>query len=205
MIASLQGCVTVKTTTSLIVEVAGIGYEVFVPLSTYYQLPEEKEECKLHIHTHVREDVLQLFGFSSLQEKSLFLLLTRVSGVGPKLALNILSGINLGELVVAISEGRLKTLRAIPGVGPKMAGRLVLELKEKVGEIGFDGTQSESIPLDSADAVRNDALSALVNLGYSPKEVKRAIDKILNEQGHEAELITEELIKEGLKVLAKIR
>lgn len=205
MIASLQGVIATKTTTALIVEANGIGYEVFVPLSTYYHLPEEKAQCQLHIYTHVREDVLQLFGFSSLQEKSLFLLLTRVSGVGPKLALNILSGIALNELVDAIREGQVKTLRSIPGVGPKMAGRLALELKEKVEALGIVGPCSETIPADSADAVRNDAFSALVNLGYASKDVKRAIDKILNEQEHEAEPLTEELIKEGLKVLAKVR
>lgn len=205
MIASLQGRIVEKTTTSLIVEVAGIGYEVFVPLSTYYHLPEEKAECKLHIYTHVREDVLQLFGFSSLREKSLFLLLTRVSGVGPKLALNILSGIDPAELVDAISEGHLKTLRAIPGVGPKMAGRLVLELKEKVLKIGVEGVPSTSVLPDSGDAVRFDAISALVNLGYSRKDVKPAIDKILKERSHEDNAVTEELIKEGLKLLAKIR
>ncbi len=205
MIASLQGCITVKTTSSLIVEANGIGYEVFVPLSTYYHLPEEKAQCKLHIYTHVREDVLQLFGFSSLREKSLFLLLTRVSGVGPKLALNILSGIALGDLVEAISEGQIKTLRAIPGVGPKMAGRLVLELKDKVGEIGFEGPQTSGISPDGAGSVRNDALSALENLGYARKDVKRAIDKVLDEQDSEAETNTEALIKEGLKLLAKVR
>ncbi len=203
MIASLQGCITAKTTTTLIVEANGIGYEVFVPLSTYYQLPEEKSQCKLHIYTHVREDVLQLFGFSSLQEKSLFLLLTRVSGVGPKLALNILSGIDSANLVDAISEGHLKTLRAIPGVGPKMAGRLVLELKEKVGEIAQVGSSATTTSASGADAVRNDALSALINLGYMRNDVKRALDKILTEQ--DRELATEELIKEGLKRLAKIR
>lgn len=202
MIASINGVMTLKSTTALRVEVQGIGYQVFVPLSTYYRLPEEKEQIFLHIHTHVREDALQLFGFISNQEKALFLLLIGVSGVGPKLALNILSGINLSELVHALREGQIKTLRAIPGVGPKMAGRLVLELKEKVSQLDFEGIKPFEVDSERNTVLRNEVSAALVNLGYHRKDVKRTLETILKAQGDNAS--TEDLIKEGLKRLAKV-
>jgi len=202
MIASLKGTLTLKSTTALVVEVQGIGYHVFVPLSTYYRLPEEKEQVQLHIHTHVREDALQLFGFLSTREKALFLLLTGVSGVGPKLALNILSGIAIDDLLEALREGGIKTLRAIPGVGPKVAGRLALELKEKVAQIALGGFKSVEAVSGGDEAIRNDVFSALVNLGYHRSDVRRALETILVE-GDKAGS-TEDLIKEGLKHLAKV-
>lgn len=202
MIASINGTITLKSMAALTIDVQGIGYQVFVPLSTFYCLPEEKNKVFLHIYTHVREDAIQLFGFVSTREKSLFLLLIGVSGVGPKLAMNILSGIDINDLLGALREGHVKTLRAIPGVGPKMAGRLALELKEKVGQIELDGFKSVETASDGEDAFRNDAFSALVNLGYHRSDVKRALDKILVEQ--EKVGSTEDLIKEGLKYLAKV-
>ncbi len=202
MIASIKGTISLKSTTALTVEVQGIGYQVWVPLSSYYRLPEEKEQVSLHIHTHVREDAIQLFGFLSTREKALFLLLLGVSGVGPKLAINILSGIDIHDLICALSEGQVKTLRAIPGVGPKMAGRLALELKEKVGQIELDGFRPVTAESEGESAVRNDAFSALVNLGYHRGDVKRALDKIsFDGDGLSS---TEDLIKEGLKSLAKV-
>lgn len=204
MIASIKGTVSFKSPTSLIIEVQGIGYHVFVPLSTFYHLPETKETVSLQIYTHVREDALQLYGFSSPHEKELFLLLLGISGVGPKLALNILSGMEFTELVKALREGSVERLRAIPGVGPKTAGRLVLELKEKVSALPLGGIPSFVGEDQGRDQVKDDALSALTNLGYNRIEAKRAIDQILKEPGEESPESVEGLIKKTLKKLAKV-
>jgi Holliday junction DNA helicase RuvA len=202
MIASMTGVITFKSPAALIVEVHGIGYQVFVPLSTFYHLPEIKEGVALHIYTHVREDALQLYGFYSPLEKELFLLLLGISGVGPKLALNILSGVELNELVLAIRNGSIERLRAIPGVGPKTAGRLVLELKEKVALLNLAGLQPSLTAPEGENQVGDDALSALMNLGYNRIEAKRAVDQILKDQAPPESV--EELIKKVLKKLAKV-
>lgn len=202
MIASLNGVITMKTPTVLIVEVQGVGYQVFTPLSTFYRLPEEKSKIRLHIHTHVREDALQLFGFLTPREKAVFLLLLGVSGVGPKLALNILSGIELNELIHAIREEQIHRLKAIPGVGPKMAGRLILELKEKIAQMDVAGTDSSQSVSWGEDSNQNDALSALINLGYARMDAKRVVEQILKEAEGAS---VEDLIREGLKRLAKVR
>lgn len=203
MIASVKGRITLKSPTALTVEVNGIGYQVFVPLSTFYSLPEEKAEVFLHIHSHVREDAFQLFGFSTPTEKSLFLLLLSVSGVGPKLALNILSGIGLVELIEAIRKGEVKRLHAIPGVGPKMAGRLALELKDKVAVLGLEDYGVAKAPTEKDNVLEEDALSALVNLGYQRPQAKRAIEQILKEEEDYGSV--EALIRKGLKRLAKVK
>ena len=204
MIASITGTITVKTPSALVVEVQGIGYQVFVPLSTFYHLPEIKETVSLQIYTHVREDALQLYGFSSPLEKELFLLLLGISGVGPKLALNILSGMELNELIGAIRNGSVERLRAIPGVGPKTAGRLVLELKEKAALLNLAGLKPSSEP-ESENQAGDDALSALMNLGYNRMEAKRAIEQILKEPASpDSSDSVEGLIKRALKKLAKV-
>lgn len=204
MIASISGTITSKSPASVVVEVQGIGYQIFVPLSTFYHLPELKEAVSLQIHTHVREDALQLYGFNSLLEKELFLLLLGISGVGPKLALNILSGMELNELIVAIRNGSVERLRAIPGVGPKTAGRLVLELKEKVALLNLAGLQASDDAPESENQAGDDALSALMNLGYNRIEAKRAIDQILKDQPTAGPDSVEGLIKKALKKLAKV-
>ena len=203
MIAFITGTILDKTPNSLIVEVQGIGYQIFIPLSTFYQLPEVKESAALHIHTHVREDALQLYGFLSLLEKDLFLLLLGISGVGPKVALGILSGMEPTELVQALRDGNVDRLRAIPGVGPKTAGRLVLELREKVNSLSLAGLQTAASPSTERDRVKEDALSALVNLGYSRNEAKRVIDQIAEEEADESDSV-EGLIKKALKKLARV-
>ncbi len=196
MIASLNGVITSKLPESLLVEVGGVGYEVFIPLSTYYRLPEIKESVYLYIHTHVREDALQLYGFLSPLEKQLFLLLINVSGVGPKLARNILSGMEITDLLAALRKGSAELLQSIPGIGPKMAGRLALELKEKVPSLGVAIGVSETSP------VHDDAISALINLGYPEREVKRVMDRIRNED--KTSYAVEELIKQALRSLSKV-
>jgi Holliday junction DNA helicase RuvA len=201
MIASLNGVIVMKTPTILTLDVRGVGYQVFTPLSTYYHLPEEKSEVFLHIYTHIREDAFQLFGFSSLREKEVFLLLLGVTGVGPKLALNILSGIGVSELIDAIREEQIHRLKAIPGVGPKMVGRLILELKEKMNALGT--VPSDVIASDSVeDGTQRDALSALMNLGYTRSDAKRSLEHILKETQDSS---VEDLIRAGLKRLVKVK
>ncbi len=200
MIASINGIIASKSPETIIVDVGGIGYQVFVPLSTYYRLPEEKASVFLHIYTHVREDTLQLYGFFSPLEKEIFLLLMHVSGVGPKLARNILSGIDVAEFLAAIRKGAVEPLRAIPGIGPKMAGRLILELKEKA--------LSMTPPVENAlvkqdDPIHEDALSALTNLGYLPRDAKRALDHVLNQNAEASAYRVEDWVKQALRLLSK--
>jgi len=200
MIAYLTGQLFRKTTQSVIIEAGGIGYEVFVPLSTFYTLPEKDEKVSLHIYNHVREDALLLFGFQTKLEKDLFLMLVSVSGIGPKLSINILSGIGPQELLGAIASGDTVRLRAIPGVGKKTSERIALELKDRACKL----LDKEEVALPPAlegeeKGLVDDALSALLNLGYSPKAAKMGIEK--------ARLLIQEvnlegLIREALKVLA---
>ncbi len=197
MIASITGIIASKSLDALIVEVSGIGYQVFIPLSTYYQLPEIKSPVSLHIHTYVREDALQLYGFLTILEKKLFLLLIGVSGVGPKLARNILSGIEVPALLTAIQKGDVERLRLIPGIGPKMAGRLVLELKEKVSSLD----EMREVLVKTENTVSDDAISALMNLGYSQREAEKVIDRIFKEEGQDHTL--EAFIKKALQMLSK--
>jgi holliday junction DNA helicase RuvA len=200
MIAYLTGQLFRKTTQSVIIEAGGIGYEVFVPLSTFYTLPEKDETVSLHIYNHVREDALLLFGFHTKLEKDLFLMLISVSGIGPKLSINILSGIGPQELLGAIASGDTVRLRAIPGVGKKTAERIALELKDHACKL----LDKEEVALPPAlegeeKGLMDDALSALLNLGYSPKAAKVAIEKarpLINK------MTLEGLIRKALKVLA---
>ncbi|MBW2142880.1 MAG: Holliday junction branch migration protein RuvA, partial [Deltaproteobacteria bacterium] len=147
MIAHLKGSVFRKTTESVIIDANGIGYEVFVPLSTFYNLPDEAGSVSLHIYTHVREDILALFGFHTKLEKNIFLMLIFVSGIGPKLALNILSGMGPQELLEAIARGDSLRLQAIPGVGKKTAERIALELKDRALKVlGQEKVPTPHIP-----------------------------------------------------------
>jgi Holliday junction DNA helicase RuvA len=200
MIAHLSGPVFRKTTQSVVIEAGGIGYEVFVPLSTFYTLPEKDEKVSLHIYTHVREDALLLFGFQTKLEKELFLMLISVSGIGPKLSINILSGIGPQELLEAIARGDAVRLRAIPGVGKKTAERIALELKERACQL-VDHDEMPPLPLLEGEekGLVDDALSALLNLGYSPKAAKLGIEKA---RALTKDMTLEGLIREALKVLA---
>ncbi len=200
MIAHLHGTLLKKTTQSIIIDNAGIGYEVFAPLSTFYALPDETEEVSLHIYTHVKEDALVLFGFQTSLEKSIFLLLISVSGIGPKLALNILSGIGPEELLVAIARKDAVRLQSIPGIGKKTAERIALELGEKAQLIMGDMKPTLPQVVVGADIkVLDDAVSALLNLGYSAKLSKNAVEKA--HSGTE-DMSLESLIKEALRVLS---
>jgi len=206
MIASLTGNLKQKTPQSILVDVHGVGYEVIVPLTTFYQLPSENETVHLWTYTHVREDALQLYGFSAAAEKNVFLLLLGVSGIGPKLAVNILSGLPLGELIAAVKKGDVVKLSSIPGIGQKTAARLALELKEKILDVAASDS-TPSGPAEEKESQRTeDAMSALVNLGYKAPLAKEAVKKVLQSLnggfGH-GEFPVEELIKESLKVLSR--
>lgn len=206
MIASLTGILRQKTPRSIIADVHGVGYEVIIPLPTFYQLPPLGETIHLWTHTHVREDALQLYGFSTGEEKGLFLMLLSVSGIGPKLAINILSGLPLIELVAAVKKGDVVKLSSIPGIGQKTAGRLVLELQEKVQALEAQDSIAAASAEGKDSQTIEDAISALVNLGYKSPLAKEAVKRVLrSENGGVARegILIEELIKESLKVLSR--
>jgi Holliday junction DNA helicase RuvA len=200
MIAHLNGILLQKSTRSVIIGNGGIGYEVTVPLSTFYALPEKDERVSLHIYTYVREDALILFGFQTVLEKDIFLMLISVSGIGPKLAINILSGIGPDDLLEAMAHGDALRLQSIPGVGRKMAERIALELRDKaLGVRGDLETPTAKIVSGEDKKVFDDALSALLNLGYPAKSAKSAVEKALT---HVKDVNLEGLIKEALRLLA---
>ncbi|MBI3782201.1 MAG: Holliday junction branch migration protein RuvA [Deltaproteobacteria bacterium] len=172
MIAQLSGVLAYKSPEQLIVDVHGVGYQVLVSLNSFYRLPEQGQPVQVQIHTHVREDSLQLFGFLERAEKELFLLLLSVSGIGPRLGLNILSGMPADELLTAIEASDLVRLVAIPGVGKKTAERLVLELRDKVKLVKATRSTTEPQPVPGLES---EAVSALVNLGYRQAEAERAV------------------------------
>jgi Holliday junction DNA helicase RuvA len=200
VIAHLSGHLFSKTTQSVIIDVGGIGYEVFVPLSTFYALPEKDGDVSLHIYTHVREDSLVLFGFHTQLEKELFLMLTSISGIGPKLSANILSGIGPADLLEAVAQGNAARLQGIPGVGKKTAERIALELKERAARLQGREECGPAPAFEATDKeVVDDAVSALLNLGYSRKAAGRAIEKARSAMQH---VSLEGLIKEALSLLA---
>ncbi|MCG6879384.1 MAG: Holliday junction branch migration protein RuvA [Deltaproteobacteria bacterium] len=200
MISHLSGTLFEKSTQSIIVQVGGVGYEVFVPLSTFYVLPEKNGPISLHIHTHVREDALVLFGFSTKLEKSLFLMLVSVSGIGPKLSANILSGMGAEELLRAIAAGDAPRLQVIPGIGRKTAERIALELKDRAATFSEDAAMPPSVTSEAGtERAMEDTLSALINLGYSAKMARAAMEKA---KIRVKDKTLEGLIKESLKILA---
>jgi Holliday junction DNA helicase RuvA len=200
MIASIRGRLSRKGTDYLIVDVAGIGYQVQVPLSTYYNIPDDGEEVSLHIHTHMREDSLSLFGFLTQEEKDMFLLLMGVSGIGTKLALSILSSLTVLDISHAIQASDDSRLRTIPGIGKKTAARMVLELRDKIKPITPSATSVHSPTTPALSGDVEDAVSALVNLGYKKPQAQEALTKV--HQGRPG-LTVEELIREALQVLMR--
>lgn len=199
MIALLTGQIAYRSIDHLIIDVGGVGYRVMVPLSTFYALPGSGT-VRLHVHTHVKEDAIHLYGFFTPQEKEMFILLLTVSGVGPKLAVNILSNISITDLQSALLAGDSKRLSAVPGIGKKSAERLVLELQEKTKRLGPVPLASAA-PRQSGRAAGalDDALSALVNLGYKEAQAK----KVLESLEIPPEAAVEEILKGALKVLMK--
>ena len=195
MIAHLRGLLLSKGTQEAVIDVAGVGYRVAIPLSTFYRLGDAGSEAALLIHTHVREDTLALYGFLTEEEQLLFERLLSVSGVGPKVALGILSGIEAPDLVEALRGSDVARLTRIPGVGKKTAERLVLELKDKMPARSAPPAEAASPGASS----REDLLSALVHLGYSRPEAERGVDKALRE-GSAARF--EDLLRRSLQVLS---
>lgn len=200
MIAFLEGRLIFKSPESIIVSAQGIGYQVAVPLSSFYDLPDLGQGLRLHIYTHVRQDTLQLFGFLTLDEKEIFLLLLGVSGIGPKVALNILSGISSQELGQALLEENSQRIQRIPGVGKKTAERIVLELKDKIKKLGIGPLPSMTREVDRKTHWE-DALSALVNLGYHRAVAEKTLEQIKNET--EGPMSLEELLRRALKSMSR--
>ena len=200
MIARLSGKLVLKTTDSLIIDVGGVGYEVNAPLSTFYAVPEEGADISLLIYTHVKEDAIKLFGFLTAMEKKLFIKLISVSGVGPKLAMNILSGMESSQLAIAIKESDTAKMNAIPGVGKKTAERLILELKDKIDSDILTDSVSQTMQQYKKTTIFDDALSALLNLGYRKPDVEKTLDTLIK---NDNSLSVEALLKEALKLMAK--
>jgi Holliday junction DNA helicase RuvA len=200
VIAYLEGRLTRKSPTQVLVLVGGVGYKLFIPVSTYYELPEEGEEVALHVHTHVREDVLALYGFSSATEERLFQRLIGVNGVGPALALKVMSGLEPKALVDAIRSSDLRRLGSIPGVGRKTAERLVVELREKMAELGAVGADDSSkAPPGRIGSVGDDLLSALSNLGFPRPSAEKSVEAVLRD---EPEISFEGALKKVLRKLS---
>jgi Holliday junction DNA helicase RuvA len=179
MIAFLRGRVFEKQPNRVIVDVQGVGYDVVVPLSTYYQVGDAGADVSLRVHTHVREEALQLYGFATELERQLFEKLIAVSGIGPKLAIALLSGMDAREFLTAVLRADVARLTGIPGVGKKTAERIVLELKDRVAHLGapVDVGSAADVP---ADRLREDVLSALQNLGYHRPLAEKAVEAALD-------------------------
>ena len=182
MIAFLRGRVLDKHPNRVVIDVNGVGYELYVPLSTYYHVGEAGMEIALHVHTHVREDAIQLYGFLTTLEQQLFERLIAISGIGPKLAVAVLSGIDSNELVSSIQRADVARLTRIPGIGKKTAERLVLELKDRLADVAqpatIDGAERAQI-----DHARGDLISALENLGYHRPLAEKAVDAVRARDG----------------------
>jgi len=203
MIATLSGKLAVREPGRVIIETAGVGYEVAIPLSTYYRLPPPGSPVMLEVRQVIREDSWQLYGFMSVAEKRAFDLLMQVQHVGPKLALGVLSNLSPDDLVAAIGREDVARLDAVPGIGTRVAERIVRELRDKAAELKLIAPVAAA-PVSPGGGLVDDAVSALVNLGYKPAEAKRAVDSILPEDGAE-EMGLENVIRRALAVLASER
>lgn len=177
MIGHLRGALLEKHPNLVLVEAGGVGYEVSIPVSTYTALPEPGAQVSLRIYTHVREDAIQLYGFAAAAEKALFERLISVSGIGPKLAITILSGLAAAELAEAIRAGSLERLVKIPGVGKKTAERMVLELRDKLDLAAVPAAAAKAVAAAPLDEAAQDAVSALVNMGSKPAAAEEAVRK----------------------------
>jgi holliday junction DNA helicase RuvA len=198
MIAFLRGRVLEKHPSRVIVDVGGVGYDVSVPLSTFYTAGDAGAEIALRIHTHVREDQLSLYGFATTLELTVFERLIGISGIGPRLALSVLSGMEPRELATAIQRGDLARLTRIPGVGKKTAERIIIELRDRLPKALASVADREAEP--SADLRRDDLASALANLGYDRRAVDKALDAVLATQ---ADVSFEQNLRAALKALSK--
>jgi Holliday junction DNA helicase RuvA len=194
VIARLSGTLIEKNVQRLVIDVSGVGYDVLVPLSTFYAVGDAGAKVVLRIHTHVREDALQLFGFVTALEQELFERLITVSGIGPRLALAVLSGIESGDLVKAIRQSDIARLTRTPGIGRKTAERLVVELKDRM-PLAVAG--DDKAPADAPGSVRDDVLSALENLGYQRHSIDKTVDAVLKrEESRDFETVLRQILRE---------
>jgi Holliday junction DNA helicase RuvA len=203
VIARLEGVLIERTPTRVVIDVGGVGYEALIPLSTFGRLPDEGKTVALRIHTHVREDALLLFGFATALERAAFALLLHASRVGPRLAQTILSGIDADVLVRAIQRGDLATLRSVPGVGAKLAERIIVELRDRVAElVDIEREPSARAGPSRApeDGRRSELISALVNLQTPRPKAERVAEEVFAEL---AEAPIEELVRAALQRLAR--
>jgi Holliday junction DNA helicase RuvA len=203
VIAYLSGALLSKQPNTIVIDVGGVGYEVTIPVSTFYELGELGEPVTLRIHTHVREDAIQLFGFRTPREKELFLQLTSVSGVGPKLAITLLSGMPADELIPAIRTNNLAKLTAIPGIGKKTAERLVIELRDRMAKMSGPETEQAfpATPLAAGyEAVRDDTVEALLTLGYQKAQAEKVVARVLQQETNQS---IEHILRQSLKQLSR--
>jgi holliday junction DNA helicase RuvA len=200
VIAFLRGKLLAKQPSRVIVDVHGVGYDLSVPLSTFYETGDPGSEISLRVHTHVREDTLALFGFATDLELQIFERLLGVSGIGPKVALAVLSGIEPPDLIRAVRAADIARLTAIPGVGRKTAERIALELKDRLPQVLPEDVRPASEPTDPDAALKGDVLSALVNLGYHQSLAEKAVERALK-GSHERAF--QMVLKNALRELAK--
>ncbi len=200
MIAALTGRLASKTPTDVTLDVHGVGYEVRIPLSTFYALPDLNQLTSLRIHTHLRDDAIHLYGFLTAEEKGAFALLTGISGIGPKLALSVLSALTVPTLVSAVRAADLEKLAAVPGIGKKSAARIALELKDKIERLHPGLAAEPAISGGSRSPLVDDAYSALVNLGYRASDVTQTLKRLSRPSEEPRSL--KDLIREALKDLA---
>jgi holliday junction DNA helicase RuvA len=208
MIAHLSGTLLSKQPNSVILDVAGVGYEVNIPISTFYDLEDAGSTVQLRIYTHVREDALQLYGFKTVRERELFLRLISVSGIGPRLGITLLSGMSADEMIASIRTNNLARLTLIPGVGRKTAERLVMELRDKVASLSSAALEEElgaktetGAAVSTEDSMRADVLSALLNLGYQRNGAEKAVIAAVDEGG---DISVELILRRSLRKLAKV-
>ncbi len=200
MIAYVQGTLTEKYPTHVLIDIHGIGYEIHIPLSTYEQLPENGSPCKLLTHFHVREELQQLYGFHTAAEKELFSILISVSGIGPKSAMGILSSAPIEDFKQAILHEDLVVLSSLPGIGKKTAQRLVVELKDKISKITVSGGIKTSLKMQGFSQLADEAVMALMSLGYSKPLADKAVLKTMQEPSAEPASL-QELIKRSLRAI----
>ena len=203
MIGRLEGILLEQHPTRVLIDVGGVGYDVHIPLSTFTELPDPGKAVALHVHTHAKDGSLQLFGFASRAERAAFELLLRASRVGPRLAQTVVSGIAPRALLDAIRSGDVAALRSVPGIGSKLAERILVELRDRAGElaaaIGDEPAPARGAP--AGDAAREETLSALLNLGYPRAEAERVLAQVSDESGSDATL--EALVRGSLRRLSR--
>ncbi len=192
MIGYLTGKIVSKKPTNILLDVNGVGYSVNISITTFEKLPSLNESVSLFIYTSVKEDAIDLYGFSNASEKEMFELLIGVNGIGPKLAQSLLSGIQVNDLRQAIDEGNLSRITAVPGIGRKTAERLLVELRDKMDKLTEKAEPSET---GAPSSIRSDAIAALVNLGYNQKTAEKAVRNSMNSK---TSVTIEDVIKEAL-------